>query len=542
MEESDPDSKPSASKRSKMESEDERRSRIADAVKALDIELDHDEQEKLVGCLVRSLRSVDWSDPEQKKTAADRMRGVVDYAMSDSKTAAGAMRGGLDCAMSENVLEKIHLSTLINSVLNALGLEVESQTEKTLDDFMGIRTAQTAFETDYVIHGGEAAFLKHLEVQKNLYQNDPSQKYPFFSIIQSSGYGKSRLMTQLQVAPTEGAPRIIYLSFAATGAFPASNVLIHGIEVQGRIVVEMAFEQLFEEAALASPQEEKFYLRKASSGTNVSENVNAGENVLFVLDEVSQLLSKRATENVDFFRCLRKATKEYMAKHPGSFFVLLSTYSSVNQLMPERCFDPSSKFFLGRDQEVLEPMAPFLLHHALAVRNSQTEILSKNVTDCHAFKTLLAMGRPMWHAFLSTPSARKSASAEERLLGFALAKLLQQSPPPSHHKLTSQQMLALLACRACLTIAPVSRFAPAMVACHMATAVSISTAVDEVVVAYPSEPILALASRSYAKMQNKEAFMQRLVVQLKDYFASGTVAEGHRGEPACDRRVYEYDR
>ena len=168
--------------------------------------------------------------------------------------------------------------------------------------------------------------------------------------------------------------------------------------------------------------------------------------------------------------------------------------------------------------------------HAIAVRNSQTEILSKEVTVCHSPKKLLVMGRPMWHALLNTPSSPKSISAEERLLGFALAKLLQESPPPSHYQLTSQQMLALLACRACLTISPVSRFAPAMVASHMATAVSISTARDEVVVAYPSEPILALASRSYARKQNKEAFLQRLVVQLKEYFASGAVAKGHRGE------------
>jgi len=38
---------------------------------------------------------------------------------------------------------------------------------------------------------------------------------------------------------------------------------------------------------------------------------------------------------------------------------------------------------------------------------------------------------------------------------------------------------------------------------------------NEVVVAHPSELILALALRSCAKKQNKEAFMQRLVMQLK---------------------------
>jgi len=94
---------------------------------------------------------------------------------------------------------------------------------------------------------------------------------------------------------------------------------------------------LFEEApALVAPQEKPtFDLRQASSGTSVVKKVNAGENVLFVVDEVSQLLSKRAFPKKLIFRCLCKAAKAHMEVHPDSFFAMLPTCSSVSQLMPE---------------------------------------------------------------------------------------------------------------------------------------------------------------------------------------------------------------
>lgn len=120
-------------------------------------------------------------------------------------------------------------------------------------------------------------------------------------------------MTQLQAASTEGAPRIIYLSFAATGAYPASNVAIQSIELQGRDVVEKAFGQLFEEAALVSPQEKRtFHLRQAHSGTSVSKNVTMLERMssLFWMKfrSFSQNAHPKKLTFSDAFAKLRKRT------------------------------------------------------------------------------------------------------------------------------------------------------------------------------------------------------------------------------------------
>eukprot|EP00980_Cylindrotheca_fusiformis_P029868 scaffold23981_cov328-Cylindrotheca_fusiformis.AAC.1 len=64
----------------------------------------------------------------------------------------------------------------------------------------------------------------------------------------------------------------------------------------------------------------------------------------------------------------------------------------------------------------------------------------------------------------------------------------------------------------------------------MGTAVEVSTTRDEVVVAYPSEPILAIASRSYPIASGNTHFFGQAISHLKEYFASGAVDKGHRGE------------
>jgi hypothetical protein len=132
----------------------------------------------------------------------------------------------------------------------------------------------------------------------------------------------------------------------------------------------------------------------------------------------------------------------------------------------------------------------------------------------------------MWKALID--QVDKNDQALTDLLGFALEKLLLASSTVQPKNLKVEQTLALLGCRACLTISPVSWYAPALVGGHMATAVRMSDDREEVAVSYPSEPILAIASRSY--MNGAKDFMEVGLVQLKSYLASGAVQTGHRGE------------
>eukprot|EP00980_Cylindrotheca_fusiformis_P002758 scaffold654_cov95-Cylindrotheca_fusiformis.AAC.1 len=421
-------------------------------------------------------------------------------------------------------------------------------------------TAKEAFNIEYVDHGGKDAFWKHLEAQRKKYRENPSSNreqtrasqhqdipskfYPFFCIMQSSGYGKSRLMDKIRQQinqeqassrnekdPTNTKPsRVVYLSFAFHQAFPLANVTIKETwESKSRDEVEQAFVRLFAEARVSEEQSEarvseeqsSFELKEATEAAEETKEVKDSP-VLFVVDEASQLLKRSSMENVDFFRCLRKATIQHVGNYSNDFFVLLSTYSSISHIKPAGYFDPSNKVGQKDEGETREAMEPFLFHQAIGVRNKDDEILSWTVEQCHEAKRLFAMGRPLWHAYLNASVPMQPRA----LLQFAQSKLLQGTDA----SLSSQRMLALLACRACLTISPISRFAPNLVSSHMGTAVEVSTTRDEVVVAYPSEPILAIASRYYPIVSGIGNFFGQAVSHLKEDFASGAVDKGHRGE------------
>jgi hypothetical protein len=138
-----------------------------------------------------------------------------------------------------------------------------------IDGFCKKGTAERAFqETEYESHGGEDAFWSHLKEQKEEFDKNPSKKFPFFAIIQSSGYGKSRLIEHLRKSPKrtlEGlakpaTPEIVYFSFASDEAYPKSNVKIEAkLHETNRDMVEKAFLYMFEEA-LNNPKAESFSL------------------------------------------------------------------------------------------------------------------------------------------------------------------------------------------------------------------------------------------------------------------------------------------
>jgi hypothetical protein len=505
---------PNPTKRTRTMTDDEKREAVRKVVVTWNVPTSM--QDKWIDNLLYMVRIVQKSNPPDKQRA---MHSIVLGAVNDFFT-----------TIQENIPKGLlgDLALCSNAILEALDLAVGHEKTEQLSYVVGNNDiANKAFGAEFTPYGGEKAFLDHLAAQKLAYANGPSMYHPFFSVIQSSGYGKSRLMKHLQ---EQSPPNVIvlYLSFAAGGAVPARNVAIEDLAYGTRKIAEKAFVQLFEEA-LKTRDLNRFTLKAMpSNGTPTKKSAKETKEVLFVLDEVAQLLSIRTKyDDVDYFRCLFAATTTHKEYHPASFFVLLSTFASVTRRMiPGSAMDPSSKRVGGFRRQFHASLAPFLLHHAIALRNDAETILQASVTECHTPQFLLGMGRPMWHAFLSAPGSEPHV-----LVDFAMQKLLLSKMPPAPSDLSQEQMLALLSCRVCLTISPVSRFAPAMVASHMATAVIVSTRGDEVVVSYPSEPILALASRRYTRSApHRDTFPREAFHRLKQYFISGAVAKGHRGE------------
>ena len=168
-----------------------------------------------------------------------------------------------------------------------------------------------AFDRPYEPHGGENALWNHTESQRALY--DPSKpRFPFVSILQSSGYGKSKLVMQVRKTwPKQRGCNVAYISFASDQAYPEKNAEISTrFCANRREILETELETLFESVVLgASSSSDElpkvYYLdlpsSKESRGIPISSVV---PKTLIVIDEVTGLLEKYCSDGVSFFRCL----------------------------------------------------------------------------------------------------------------------------------------------------------------------------------------------------------------------------------------------
>jgi len=169
------------------------------------------------------------------------------------------------------------------------------------------------------------------------------------------------------------------------------------------------------------------------------------------------------------------------------------------------------------------PVEPFLLFASFDLNKKPSDILATKIEDCHDTSFLYTLGRPLWYAFL------KNGLIPSSLLNFALTKLvLCDYGGPSVSKLTKAQLLALLGARFGIPISSISTYAPALVTGHLARLEAISDDCKSVIISYPSEPILALASRDYRKRHENAG--SRLLAALREFLMNGVITKGRRGE------------
>ncbi|CAJ1941073.1 unnamed protein product [Cylindrotheca closterium] len=301
-------------------------------------------------------------------------------------------------------------------------------------------------------------------------------------------------------------------------------------------IVQSAFVNLFRSAVESVEEATSFELKDSeltqSSTKRTRTQAESNGSVLIVIDEASELLQRLTNDDISFFRCMRKAMVEYKSVNDKCFFVILGTFSSLTQTIPHRRLDASYK--PTADDDAREPMSTYLLHHTLGLPwNSCEKLLGMSCEECHQPVNLFSMGRPLWKAYLSNEGGSTSF-----LLDLATKKLLLDSKITESKDLNASQILALFACRVCLTISPISMVASTLVSSHMGTAVKLSESREDLVVSYPSEPILSIAAKPYylegydvkTDTTSGIGFLHKGLPTLKQYFLSGAVPKGHRGE------------
>jgi len=171
--------------------------------------------------------------------------------------------------------------------------------------------AERAFKAEYEENDDLPDFIKHLEVQRAFYHDDSVKKAPYFPVIQSSGYGKSKLATRLMEGYNGYVA--IYWSFANETACPPKNVnLVETLFAsEKRGVLQSAFVIAIQDAVLEVTNNSTLstlYEIRPSSGVSALTLESLRDTledfpkkIIFVMDEVSNLLRPKTGDGVSFF-------------------------------------------------------------------------------------------------------------------------------------------------------------------------------------------------------------------------------------------------
>ena len=496
---------------------------------------------------------IDTNEVEASQSQQWSYVGILEKAYNDAKSTTEDWKKAPETSKSISIYRKFPSTITAETdkwLCSRIGRFLEIREKMDLADpgpDLPQDSAESAFRQDYESHEDDLEFIRHLEEQRKIFLQRKKESVvknaPFFAVIQSSGYGKSRLVTHLKDHPPENY-QVVYWTFSSKKAYPSKNVTIEESDFSKypRIVLENALNQ---EICVA--------LNRAIAGENpvsVSPKISplltetkppaismvptGQKKIIFVVDEASWLLDKFTSDGVSFYRALRAVFKTFTDESEWLFFVVMSTFSSITYLSPEDpswkpCSryddenqDSSFKPYAGYDDNNQKPLKPFILGSSFRVNNDRDTLLAKNVEACHDPLILYSMGRPLWKALLTC----KMSLAPSSLLDYAIMKL--RNSMESDFKLAKkEELLAALSVRLCLSISPTSLYAPSLVACHMGTALSVSEDRMSMTVTYPSEPVLAVAAR---KLMNNAENIQQMISTLNEFLAFGVVDKGYKGE------------
>ena len=399
-------------------------------------------------------------------------------------------------------------------------------------------------------------FCNYLKDCIELYHNKKDLfMAPYISLVQSSGYGKSRLLreTARQLKTMYVCMRPLKWTGFPLRTEDAINILINSTidENDKKYMPELQSEMDAVEKRVAL-----FVLRRLpvpgdEEGTDSSQFPSEREDrnvwelrsidpntyksdpqiVILVIDEALALLECKVGDISDF-RLLRRALGKVAEFHESSkiLAVFTDTSSSISYFSPSTIRDPSARpAALASEMLDRQLLAPYILRRTFDagfLKLSEDADLSLLVESTEFLKA----GRPL--------VAWGTGSLEDQL-GFLQAKISggqgsdrdKSSDKSSEKKDTSQwkfqKSLSYMLCRLGVYVFPQHRIASQVVAENMATLLATDNRRKGVLVTYVSEPKLAMAAA--VRWSNTSDFVLELVPALHRALDIG-ISPGPRGE------------
>ena len=392
-------------------------------------------------------------------------------------------------------------------------------------------------------------FVTYAEACFDHYQaNAQTYNSPYFCLVQSSGYGKTRLLREVarkvrvmyvcmrsDAARVTGYPR--HTATAMTALFEGLNrstasTYVDGLAERFGQCVQSALTKLPPPGVDDETSEASFPSERLAGSVWNFKDVHLPANpqeeselVILVLDEARASLDVQVNQ-ISQFRLIRRALARFAKKFKMRRFVavFVDTSSRIKNFSPSADLEPSLRP-TQLDDELIAPklFMPFILRNSFDVNFKPLQ--GNDLSSLVDSDDYLRAGRPL----VSMPSSesivdgRRSISGLTKQLSFLSRKL-----HGGQSQRTRAGALSEMLCRLGAYVHPQHPYATEMVADYMATLLGTDNERKSMLVAYVAEPKLAIAAAD--SWASESLFANELAPALQHALMSGAVSQGARGE------------
>ncbi|KAI9999192.1 hypothetical protein PInf_004011 [Phytophthora infestans] len=262
--------------------------------------------------------------------------------------------------------------------------------------------------------------------------------------------------------------------------------------------------------------------------------------LVLAIDEAKALLLKKGKNGTNFLRLLRRALKKVNQDLATAklkmmvFAVLTDTNSHVHDFVPPHFRETSSRNYKGQ-QTMLFP--PYVLTHTMDIVLKQGRLqwdrpfdYKKSVLQRDpdtTWNTLISMGRPLWHSYVSN-----NRDDPRDVLVMAASKLLCGMCPfnKESYRESSLHGVASLMCRLGLRPQSHSAFATQVVSDFMAVLHYVNFSYDAHISGYVTEPVLTFGATHLWYEIDPLPLEEYILPQFLELLMQGLIDVGSVGE------------
>jgi len=390
--------------------------------------------------------------------------------------------------------------------------------------------------------------------QLNFFNSNFTFLSPYLTLVQSSGYGKTRLLRQ--VAYSHVMLYVCFRKILSTGYPPRTNKAISALfgglnqkkraayvnELKRRLdwFVHNALtmkSQLLSVEGTQKPEvdalfpSERFLEVWDYPAKGRPPSVTSTDLVVLAFDEARECLQVVKEIGVSQFRLMRQALREFSIERNTRdrkiIGIFVDTSSRIQNFAPNEDDDPSARKVV-RGHEI--DYTAMKLFHPYILAASDVHFKPSSSEDILSLRTsreYLRVGRPL--------------VTQSSIVDSDFCKFLQRKLYGGGSSLTEPAALGIMLSRVSAFVCPRHGVASDLVANHMATLLACDDERKGVLSTYVAEPRLAIAA---AEIWNDESiFRNQCIPALQKALMSGALSQGIRGEIvaqillllACDR-------